>query len=195
MYEYLVENRLEGRWMNDYHKEKRQYLGEDGWAPIVAKPRDPDTPSRLSEVGLETRPAIEEYLWEGNILDCSIDEGLNFYTLTHELAGPARWKGDRTDWVDEDHVVCRAVTVPDAAGRDHSVLIADPAWLERRLADLDMELVIGTLGEKKAAAEDDDDDRAMSWSDITYAGLLVPGRPLQVTGPFVNVQRIVEESP
>jgi hypothetical protein len=52
-----------------------------------------------------------------------------------------------------------------------------------------MELVIGTLGEKTAAGGNDD-DRAMSWSDITYAGLVVPGQPLQQTGPLINVQRI-----
>jgi hypothetical protein len=186
---HLVQHRLQGRWMNEAHKEHRQYLGEDGWAPITSTPRDPDVPSRLQELGLETRPATEEYLWEGNTLDCSIDETLNFHTPTPELAGPARWNGDRADWVDRGQVVCRAITVVDPAGRDHDALIADRQWLEQRLLDLGMELIIGTLGEKTAAGGDD--ERAMSWSDITYAGLLVPGEPLQQAGPLVNVRRIV----
>lgn len=189
VYDYLVQHRLKGRWMNEARKEYRQYLGEDGWAPIAATPRDPDVPSRLQELGLETRPATEEYLWEGNTLDCSIDETLNFHTPTPELAGPARWSGDQAAWVDGGQVICRAITVADPAGRDHDALIADRQWLEQRLLDLGMELVIGTLGEKKAASGND--DRAMSWSDITYAGLVVPGQPLQETGPLVNIQRIV----
>jgi len=127
-------------------------------------------------------------LWEGSTLDCSIDETLNFQTPTTELAGPARWKGGQAAWsTTDDRVTCRAATVTDAAGRGHSLLIADRRWLEQRLTALDVELVIGTLGEKRVAQGNE----AMSWSDITYAGLVIPGQPLQHTGPIVTVQRIV----
>jgi hypothetical protein len=149
----------------------------------------PDVPAELSELGLKITPATEEYIWEGTTLDCSIDETLNFHTPTPELAGPARWTGGRAEWADAGHVVCRAITAVDAAGRDHSALIADQAWLGRRLDDLGMELIVGTLGEKHAVLADGNSRRAMSWCDITCVGLVVPGEPLVQTGPLITVQR------
>lgn len=184
VHDLLVEQRLKDRWMPDSRKGRRQYLGEAGWAPITATPQILDMPARLHERGLSVIPATEEYLWEGTTLDCSIDQTLSFHTPTAQLLGSARWVGGHAEWAEAGRVVCRAIMATDAAGRDHDALLADPRWLDRRLEDLGMELIIGTLGERHAVL---DDDERMAWSDITYVTLVAPGEPRVRTGPLVKL--------
>jgi hypothetical protein len=186
VHDLLVEQRLEGRWMPDLRKGRRQYLGEAGWAPIAATPPTLDMPARLHERGLRVTPATEEYLWEGTTLDCSIDQTLTFHTPTAQLLGSARWVGGSAEWAEAGRVVCRAITATDPAGRDHDALLADPGWLDRRLEHLGMELIIGTLGERHAVL---DEDERMAWSDITYVTLVAPGEEHVRIGPLINLHQ------
>jgi hypothetical protein len=105
-----------------------------------------------------------------------------------QLLGSARWAGGRAEWAEGGLVVCRATTATDTAGRDHDILTVNPGWLEQRLDDLGMQLIIGTLGEKHAVPDDDYDER-MIWSDITYVTLVSPGEPQVRTGPLMNVHQ------
>jgi hypothetical protein len=190
--EAIAEERLKGRWLDGAHKQRQQYFGEGAWAPISTTLQVPDTPIQLLSKGIRVLPTTEEYHWEGVSYDCSVDENLNFHTPTSQLLGGARWSGDEAAWLDGERVICRTFRSRDPAGLDHDAVLADYDWLNRRLADLNVELILGTLGEKRAAASDDTTaGRAMSWSDITYVGLLTPEGRTRFLGPSLQVQKIV----
>lgn len=188
LHDHLVERGLNGRWMPNPHQRQNQYLGEQGWAPVVftASYLEETHDSELRERGLEPRPAIEQYLWEGNGIDCSLDESVDFHTPTAELLGNARWVGHTAEWQVENTVVAKAIQIDDGEN-GQNVLLVDPDWLDGRLRALDVELIIGTLSEKHAHHEDDDDFRNMAFSDIWYVARISPGEPIQLTGPLVNV--------
>lgn len=191
LHDLIVERGLSGRWMPDTKRTHTQYLGEQQWAPIVFTEShvddEHDIPSLLRDRGLEVRPAVEQYLWEGNVLDCSLDTSVDFYTPTSELLGNARWVGHTAEWRANDAVIAKAIRIEDGEnGQD--VLLVDPDWLDGRLRDLDAELVIGTLSEKHAMSEDDDDLRSMAFSDIWYVAAFSPGGPDHLTGPLIKVR-------
>lgn len=81
----------------------QQYLGEAESAPIVATisldPNDLDIPRQLSEAGVEARPAVEQYIWGGSTLDCSIDQSVDLHVPSAELLRPVRWVGHRAEWI------------------------------------------------------------------------------------------------
>src|SRR5215211_2213960 len=182
--------------MPDTNQPYTQCLGEQGWSPIVrstARMQDEeDIPSRLREHGLKARPAVEKYLWEGHVLDCSIDESVDFYVPTDELLGEARWVGFAAQWRTGAGVVAKAVGIEDGEN-GQGVLLVDREWLDSRLRALGAELVIGTLSEKHALAEDDDDIRNMAFSDIWYSALVVPGAPIVTEGPLLKVRDLEAE--
>ncbi|ALG27970.1 hypothetical protein [Glutamicibacter halophytocola] len=185
----LIAQGLGGRWMPDTSRTHTQYLGELGWAPVeTARNHDRDIPEKLRDAGIEAWPAVEQYLWEGNTLDCSLDENVDFYMPTAELLGNARWIGHRAEWSFNNSVVCRALKLDDEEnGQD--VVLVDADWLNRRLAELNADLVIGTLGERHAMPIDDSDDYKMAFSDISYIALLQPGEPIQTNGPNLSVRQ------
>lgn len=190
--EAIAEERLKGRWLDGAHKQRHQYFGEGAWAPISKTQDVPDTPIQLLGRGIRVIPTTEEYHWEGVSYDCSVDENFNFHTPTSQLLGSARWSGDEAAWLDGERVICRTFRSRDPAGLDHDAVMADYDWLLERLADLRVELVLGTLGEKRAAAsEKAPAKRAMSWSDITYVGLLTPEPRSRVLGPSLEVQQVI----
>lgn len=191
LHDLIVERGLSGRWMPDTKRTHTQYLGEHQWAPIVFTESQVagkhDSPSQLRDRGLEVRPAVEQYLWEGNVLDCSLDTSVDLYTPTCELLGNARWVGHTAKWRDNGAVIAEAIRIEDREnGQD--VLLVDPDWLDGRLRDLDAELVIGTLSEKHALSEDDDDLRSMAFSDIWYVAAYSPDEPALRTGPLIKVR-------
>ncbi|MFC7861273.1 hypothetical protein ACFQ9D_09705 [Arthrobacter koreensis] len=189
LYELLAAKGLNGRWMPDATRTHTRYLGELDWAPIesTAHP-ERDIPPLLEEAGLEAWPAVEQYSWEGNTLDCSIDENVDFYMPTSELLGGARWVGYRAEWVEGDVVVCRAHHLDDEEN-GQEVLLADADWLNGRLTALNADLVIGTLSEKHALPIDDDDYRKMAFTDISYLALIRPGQPIDTAGPNLAVRQ------
>lgn len=187
LYDLIVERGLSGRWMPDRYRTHTQYLGEQDWAPIIftESQRQHDVPPELRESALAARPAVEGYLWEGNVRDCSLDESVDFYTPTAELLGDARWIGHTSYWRYANTVVSKALRVEDGEnGQD--VLLVDPDWLNSRLRALGAEMIIGTLSEKHALL--DDDDRKMAFSDVWYVAHLAPDSPIRSTGPFISVR-------
>ncbi|MEU5405233.1 NACHT domain-containing protein [Nocardia asteroides] len=190
VYDYLVDRGLAGREMPDWKRTHTQYLGEQNWAPIVSTGSstvdDHEIPAGLRDLGLQVRPAVEQYVWEGSTLDCSLDESVNFYTPTAELLGDARWVGHHAEWQVGNTVVAKALRIDDAEnGQD--ILLADPTWLEGRLRELGVELVIGTLSEKHALL-DEDDDRNMAFSDVWYVARMCPAETLDAVGPLIKVR-------
>lgn len=190
LHDLIIEHGLSGRWMPDAKRPHTQYLGEDSWAPIVcssSRTKDDDVPPLLRDRGMQARPAVEQYLWEGNVLDCSLDASVDFYTPVAELLGEARWIGYAAEWQDNDAVIARAVRVEDGQNGQDALLV-DPTWLDGRLRDLDAELVIGTLSEKHALSGDAHDPRSMAFSDIWYVATISPVAPVRCTGPHIKVR-------
>jgi hypothetical protein len=189
---------LSGRWMEDHSRTHGRYLGELAWSPVAkseaANGAEDYFHERLVEAGLAPRPAVEKYLWEGTVLDCSIDESIDFYVPTDNLLGSAAWDGVFARWVEDGLIVARAVAVPDTEnGQD--ALLADSVWLRQRLAELDCDLVLGVLGERHALPLDDDDYRKMAFSDFWY-GAVVASDPSsdELVGPVLAVRRSVDDT-
>lgn len=190
------EHGLSGRWMDDRSRTYGRYLGELAWSPAAkadaATETDDHYHQRLVGAGLAPRPAIEKYLWEGSVLDCSIDESIDFYVPTDELLGSAAWDGASARWTEDGVTVARALEVPDTEnGQD--ALLADSGWLRQRLVELDCDLVIGVLGERHALPMDDDDYRKMAYSDFWYGAVIgLEPRSDELVGPILEVRRSVE---
>lgn len=193
LYEFIEKEGLSGRWMPDASRTHHQYLGETASAPIVATGEsghdDHDIPSRLREAGIQPRPAVEQYLWEGSTLDCSIDESVDFYTPTPELLGSARWLGYQAAWSVDGQVVARAIEFRDSE-KGQDVLLVDSDWLTNRLGELDVDIVIGTLSERHALPLNDD-DRHTAYSDVCYAAIFTSDASRLEIGPLLKVRRQV----
>lgn len=191
LHDVLVERGLSGRWMPDVSQPYTQYLGEQGWAPIVqtssAQRDDQDQPELLQKLGLSCRPAVEQYLWEGNILDCSIDESVDLYVPTNELLGQAQRVGFSSEWRTDTGVVVKAVRIDDGH-HSQTVLLADRRWIENRLHALRADLVVATLSEKHALYDGDDDFQNMAFSDIWYSTIVSTDASTESAGPSVKVR-------
>ncbi|MFE4464054.1 hypothetical protein ACFRCR_02940 [Oerskovia sp. NPDC056781] len=191
------EHGLSGRWMDDHSRTHGRYLGELAWSPVAKAVAATETVEyrheRLVEAGLAPRPAVEKYLWEGNVLDCSIDESIDFYVPADEVLGSAAWDGVGARWAEGGTTVAQAVEVPDAES-GQVVLLAESEWLRQRLADLDCDLVIGVLGERHALPMDDHDYRKMAFSDFWY-GAVVGSEPIsdELVGPILDIRRSVDD--
>ncbi|MCC5954211.1 MAG: hypothetical protein JJU45_19140 [Acidimicrobiia bacterium] len=185
---------LAGRWMPDTSRMRDQYLGEGSSAPIVAcAPQEAaDWPAQLQDGRLQPRPAVEQYLWEGNTLDCSIDESVDLYAPTPELLGDARWVGRHAAWALDGTLVVQAVEVP-GSHRHQDVLLARADWLTARLKDLRSDIVIGTLSERHARPADDVDYQRFASSDICYGTLLPADDRPDTFGPNLTVRGRVRD--
>ena len=81
-------------------------MGELPWA--VSRDNEADIWEPITErgtwepTGLEVSPTWEEYNWEGNILDCSIDDGVLAWYPGPILfdAGNLVWKPGTREWRD-----------------------------------------------------------------------------------------------
>lgn len=190
LHDVLVERGLNGRWMPDVSQPYTQYLGEQRWAPIVqtssAQRDEQDQPELLQALGLSCRPAVEQYLWEGNILDCSIDESVDLYVPTNELLGEAQRASFSSEWRTETGLVVKAVRID--GHHSQTVLVADRRWIENRLHALQADLVIATLSEKHALYDGDDEFQDMAFSDIWYSTVVSTVDSTESEGPFIKVR-------
>lgn len=191
------EHGLSGRWMDDRMRTYGRYLGELGWSPVAkaeaATEIHDHSHQRLIEASLAPRPAVEQYLWEGNVLDCSIEESIGFYMPTDELLRSAAWDGVRARWTEGGVTVARAVEIPDTEN-NQDALLAESGWLRQRLAELKCDLVIGVLGERHALPLDDDDYRKMALSDFWYGAVIGPEASSdELEGPVLKVRRSVDD--
>lgn len=188
LFEMLNSESLFGRWMPERHRPRRAYLGEGPWSPIDHAEPSPWVPAskRWDDAGaIAVLPATEEYLWEGTTQDCSLDNSVSLALPTGLLLGDARWLGTNAEWATGDTVDVHAARTPDGH-REHTVLLARAPWLEARLATLELELVVGVLGERQAMDENDDMD-LRAWTEITSAALLRPGEGWEFCGPRVDI--------
>ena len=127
------------------------YLGELPWAVS----RDNDTANwepirergNWEPTGLEVSAAWEEYLWEGNIQDCSIDDGVRAWYPAPIMfeAGALTWSPGTREW--RNPVGTTVAQFVESS--DHSVLLVREDWLRRTLRKAGLAMVFGWLGEKR----------------------------------------------
>ena len=149
---YLERRSLMGNWMpQPVHHTNADYLGElpstasledtdNSWEPIRAG-------NNWTPTGLEVMPAWEEYLWEGQGLDCSLEDGVSAWLPARILfqAGCLAWKPGTREW-------CDPAGVPVAQfveARRQSVLLVREDWLRQTLRKVNLAIVFGWLGEKR----------------------------------------------
>ena len=127
------------------------YLGELPWA--MSKNAEADVWEHITErgtwkiTGLEVSPTWEEYNWEGNILDCSMDHGVLARYPGPILfdAGNLVWKPGTREWCDSTGTTVARF----AESHDHSVLLVREDWLKRSLRKVGLVIVVGWLGQKR----------------------------------------------
>lgn len=146
------------------------YVGELGW-------RDMQCPHQLNsemvltlkeDTNLKGIATVEEYTWEGNVWDCSIELGVNMVlpsTFVQRSAG-LQWSGADRSWLaGTEPVVCNIdVMVNDG----HStLLLARQAWLHGFLGRQGMDLVYGLRGERQHRGRQPED---YTWKKFQLSG-------------------------
>ena len=177
---HLEQRSLMGRWMpegDDY--TDAAYLGELTWA-MAAKEEEPD-PQREIEMGdgveskpVKACPAWEEFCWEGNVLDCSVDDG-----VTAEMPNRILFEAGKLEWVPGTRAWCGSDgrTVAQYLDKDgHGVLLVRENWLKRTLRDCGCSMVFGWLGEKQLFESGSWPQLVGDWMEINAIASLDDGR-------------------
>ena len=157
------------------------YFGELPWATSANHADSGWEPIRVGNnwtpTGLEVLPAWEEYCWEGNILDCSIEDGVRAWYPAPILfhAGHLVWKPGTREWCDPSG----ATVAQFVEGNRQSVLLVREDWLRQTLRKVKLDIVFGWLGEKQLLekrAADSPVEIIGSWTEINAVASLVARR-------------------
>ena len=176
---YLERHSLMGRWMPEGREHiDSAYLGELPWAAAANEypdfwqeisPRDPSEP-----IDVKVYPAWEEYYWEGNVLDCSIDEDVRAFSPAPVLfrSGKLRWVPGTREWrIPSGETVARYVE-----GDGHMALLVREDWLKRTLRNAGHCVVFGWLGQKQLMGAAHHYGLAGGWMEIDATASLADGR-------------------
>ncbi len=175
---YIERRSLMGRWMPEGTSHiDAAYLGELPWAISVGDADSDWKPIRgrgnSGTSGLDVLPAWEEYHWEGNVLDCSIDDEVRAWYPASILvrAGRLNWKPGTREWLDPS-----GMTVAQFVhNHDHSILLVREDWLKDTLRKTDLAIVFGWLGEKRLfekGTEHSDLEVIGRWTEISAVASL-----------------------
>ena len=149
---YIKRRSLMGGWMPEgtLHADAG-YLGELPWAAATGEFLDQWQEIRedvgFKPIGIDVYPTWAEYLWEGNVLDCSIEHGVHAFFPAPVLfeAGKLRWVPGNRAWCRPDGtLVARYHEAPD-----HGGLLIREDWLKQILRRTGHAIVFGWLGEKR----------------------------------------------
>lgn len=177
LFDFLGSRSLMNRWMpQGLEITDDAYVPEMPWAAAAheyppswetVEPRD-----NTEEPGVQVYAAWEQYFWEGNAWDCSIDDGVSMMVPSKELfdAGGLGWVPGTREWIDATGKV--AVQYVESAGDRRSALLVRGDWLASVLEDRDWSLVIGWLGEKQLFGAGDHTDLLGGWSEINGVATL-----------------------
>ncbi len=149
---FLEQRSLMERWMPEgYRHIDDAYLGELPWATATGEepnawhaiwPRGAREPLEF-----EVYPTWAEYGWEGNVLDCSIQDSVNAW-----LPAPILFEAETLNWVPGTRQWCRPngkVVAQYREGSGHSALLVREEWLKRILRRTGNAIIFGWLGEKR----------------------------------------------
>ena len=147
---YLQCHSLIGQWMPEgLENTDAAYLGELPWAETATFDEQsgyiswPDNPISLSH---EVHPAWTGYLWEGNVLDCSINHSVDAWLPTPILYNKAKltWRPGTREWFSPDRK-----PVAHCCENDHHTALLREDWLKRILRETGRFLVWGWIGDKQ----------------------------------------------
>ena len=148
----IEERSLMGRWMPEGAEHiDAAYLGELPWAEAAGENVEARQMVRDGEsdrpTGIEVYPTWAEYLWEGNVLDCSIEESVSALLpapLLFETGGLEWVPGSRTWSVADGTVVAQH---HEEVG--HGALLVREDWLKGVLRKTGHVVAFGWLGERQ----------------------------------------------
>ena len=178
---YLERHSLMGRWMSEgCEHTDAAYLGELPWAS--ATDEYPNTWEEVRMHGgsepmdIKVYPAWAKYYWEGNVLDCSIDEGVSAW-----FPSPVLFKEGKLSWIPGT----REWRTPNGVSvaryfeeGSHMALLVREDWLKRTLRKTGLSIVFGWRGEKQFIGESvwTYYDLGGGWTEINGVASLAAGR-------------------
>ena len=177
---HLEQRSLRGRWMPEGgdHTDAA-YLGELPWAMAAAE-EEPD-PRREIEIRHDAQsrpvdvcPGWTGYHWEGNVLDCSIDDSVTAELPNRILfeAGGLQWASGTRTWYGPDG----ALAAQYRQRRGHSALLVRESWLKRTLRVCGYSMVFGWLGEKRLFDAGSRRGLVGDWTEISAIASLTGNR-------------------
>ena len=168
--EYLNQRKLWGRWMPEGRNHTdAAYLGELPWAAATDEYPDSWRPigrsGGLASGDLYVYPTWASYFWEGNVLDCSINDGV----VVH-LPAPALFKAGELSWMPGSREWCGSDGTEAAQfceSEIYSALLVREDWLKRTLKKAGYSIVFGRFGEKQLLQTESDVDLVADWTRIS----------------------------
>ena len=155
------------------------YLGELPWAMSSDEYPDVWQLVRITDdtnaSGIEVYPSWAEYLWEGAVLDCSINDSVQARIPAPTLfkTGKLRWLPKTREWHREDDTV----TAGFYQYKGHSVLLVREDWLTVILKSTGYGIVFGQIGEKRLYEDRRfQADSLGDWTRINSAASLMHGK-------------------
>ena len=177
--EYLDGHSLMGRWMPEgCEYTDAAYLGELPWGPAVDECPDfwcpIEAPDDSSLMNTEVYPAWIEYLWEGNVLDCSINDAVQAYVPAPILyeKGKLAWVPGTREW----KTLAGVSVARYFEEGSHMALLVREDWLKRTLRETGHSMVFGWLGEKQLIGEIPHHGVVGDWTEINAVGSLAGNR-------------------
>lgn len=172
----LKRHSLMGRWMPEgLEHADAAYLSELPWAEsanLVSETSDwirwPQYPIQLKH---DVHPTWTEYLWEGNVLDCSINDSVHAWFPSPILCdqGKLRWRPGTREWLTPD-----GTTVAQHCEMElHMALLVRESWLKKTIQLTGHSIVFGWLGEKKLLEAGISTGLVGDWTEINGIASLV----------------------
>ena len=177
---YLEQRTLMGRWMPEAgDNTDTAYLGELPWA-VAAAEEESDSQTKIEiphgarPRSIDVCPAWEGYCWEGNVLDCSIDDGVVARMPNRVLfdAGGLEWSPGTRSWRVTDGTL--GAQYREQGG--HCALLVREDWLRRTLRKCGRSMVFGWLGEKRLVDAGSSPQLLGDWIEISAVASLSPSR-------------------
>ena len=178
---YLERHSLMGRWMPEgCEHTDAAYLGELPWASATDEYpntwEEVNTHGGLEPMDIKVYPAWAKYYWEGNVLDCSIDEGVSAWFPSPVLfkEGKLSWIPGTREWGTPNGVSVARYFEEGS----HMALLVREDWLKRTLRKTGLSIVLGWLGEKQFIGKDVCTyyDSGGGWTEINGVAFLAAGR-------------------
>lgn len=139
------------------------------WEPIEPRPG-------REQLGIQAYTAWEHYSWEGNVLDCSIADGVTVVVPSEALfeAGGLTWTPGLRQWTDSSGAT--AAEYRESEGDRRSALLVRSDWLAGVLKEQGWTLVVGWLGEKQLFGAGLRGGLLGGWSEINGVAMFDRGR-------------------
>lgn len=164
------------------------YLGETSGAPVFGGQTRSDDRDNIRDPRngdeWDYEPAFREYLWEGGMIDCSLDRSVNIYCPSNKLIGSSSWVPGTAAWASNG--VRFAQYIDDSGERNgRNELVVERGWLTERLAELGLDLVIGCLTEREAIDRDGQAAKEIVAAEYIYTGVVTAAGDLIGEGPHL----------